>query len=78
MSYLKTLGWTLFGIFMLFGAIGAVVHLVRFVSKVLASLPFNPDTIIEFLNTLLGSDILVASFLALITMSPLIAYYLNE
>lgn len=78
MGYFKALGWTLFGIFMFFGVIVAIRHLVTWVNKLFESLQFNPHAIIEFLYTVLGSDILVALFLALITFAPLIAYFVNE
>lgn len=74
MSYFKTLGWTLFTIVIIFGVISAIGYLVRWGNKVFESLQFNSDTILGFLYAVLGSDMLVGVFLAVLAISPLIAF----
>lgn len=74
MSYFKTLGWTLLTIVIIFGVISGIGYLVRWGNKVFESLEFNSDTILGFLHSVLGSDMLVGAFLAVLAISPLIAF----
>lgn len=75
MSYLKYWGYVVATFLIIFTGIRVIILLVQFINKVCEYVMAHKDSIGDVLAVILGHEILVPTFLTLIIVSPLIAFF---